>query len=116
MGTPAAAAPKAASPPKAAQTPLPDKRAPPEMLHITVQSANDLLPAAGKDTCDAFCTVRAEPLEKRNGRRTAIKHSTRDPVRAAAPTAPLSVHPCLGTDTHPAPRGARRRRSGNSRS
>ena len=67
----------------------PEPRTPPraeatENLHVTVESGFELLPAAGRDTCDAFVTVRADPLEKKNGRRTVIKHSTRDPVRGAA--------------------------------
>ena len=75
------------SPAAPARTRTPEAKTPPrrsevtEDLHVTVESALELLPAQGRDTCDAFVTVRADPLEKKNGRRTAIKHSTRDPVR-----------------------------------
>ena len=66
----------------------PEAKTPPaeptEDLHVTVESAFELLPAAGKDSCDSFVTVRADPLEVKHGRRTAIKHSTRDPVRDLA--------------------------------
>ena len=59
----------------------PPKDEPAEDLHVTVESAFELLPATGRDSCDSFVTVRADPLEVKHGRRTAIKHSTRDPVR-----------------------------------
>lgn len=60
----------------------PPRVEPTENLHVTVESAFELLPAKGRDSCDAFVTVRADPLEVKHGRRTVIKHSTRDPVRA----------------------------------
>ena len=65
------------------KTPTKKSEEPTEELHVTVEGASDLLPAHGRDTCDAFVTVRANPLEKKNGRRTAIKHGTRSPVRGA---------------------------------
>ena len=62
----------------------PPRAEPTEDLHVTIESAFELLPATGRNTCDAFVTVSAKPLEVKHGRRTAIKHATRDPVRALA--------------------------------
>lgn len=104
-GAPAAAAmplrsPKSeGKPPRPPKTPGPVEE--PEDLYVTVEGALELLPATGRDSCDAFVTIRADPLEKRNGRRTVVKHSTRDPVRHA----PAAAGRARGRD-RAAPRAA----------